>query len=355
MYETDTQPIVDKYNKLFESGKSTLDSQKQAKDTELNNQNLDIENKYKQLAEGIVRQREEGKKQYYSDRNVSDYNVAKETRNLNEMAGARNWRGGELIDINLKQGQKRTNALSDINTQENTYNKRLDTTLATGTTEYNTNKTNLAKSRTSVLNEYNASLTNLRSLNEAQKNEEIAKKINELNERRYKEELAQKQRESEKQLQEEKLANAKSNADRMYNVGNLGNTPQNSGTNIDKILTGYMAGKGNMILQAANKVGLDPALLAAIVMHETGGSSSAVRNQNNPGGNMGSNGLMTFNSLQEGLDFTARNIKNNYINQGRTTIPSIAAKYAPVGAENDPNNMNSDWVTGVSNFYNRAR
>lgn len=100
------------------------------------------------------------------------------------------------------------------------------------------------------------------------------------------------------------------------------------------------------------KYGIDPALLAAIAVHETGnGSSSAVKNKNNVGGMMGKNGLMSFSSIEEGIDRMASNLKRNYIDKGLTTIPQIQKKYAPNGAANDPNGLNNYWVSGVTKYY----
>lgn len=126
-----------------------------------------------------------------------------------------------------------------------------------------------------------------------------------------------------------------------------------SGANLNKTLGGVLKGQGNAFVQAGQKYGIDPALLAAIAIHETGnGSSSAVKNKNNVGGMMGKNGLMSFNSLQDGIDKMASNLKRNYIDKGLTTIEQIQKKYAPVGAANDPNNLNSNWIRGVSKYYN---
>jgi uncharacterized FlgJ-related protein len=93
-------------------------------------------------------------------------------------------------------------------------------------------------------------------------------------------------------------------------------------------------------------------LLAAIAVHETGnGTSSAAKNKNNIGGMMGKNGLMSFSSLEEGIDKMASNLKRNYIDQGLTTIQQIQKKYAPNGAANDPTNLNSYWTSGVNKYY----
>ncbi|OZB90049.1 hypothetical protein CJP46_35305 [Paenibacillus sp. XY044] len=125
-----------------------------------------------------------------------------------------------------------------------------------------------------------------------------------------------------------------------------------SGANLNKTLSGALKGQGNAFVSAGQKYGIDPALLAAIAIHETGnGSSSAAKNKNNVGGMMGKNGLMTFSSLQDGIDKMASNLKRNYIDKGLTTIEQIQKKYAPVGASNDPNNLNSNWINGVSKYY----
>lgn len=109
---------------------------------------------------------------------------------------------------------------------------------------------------------------------------------------------------------------------------------------------------GNIFSSVGAKYGIDPALLAAIAVHETGnGTSKAVKNKNNVGGMMGKNGLMTFSSIEEGIDKMASNLKRNYIDKGLTTIQQIQKKYAPVGASNDPTGLNNNWVSGVSKYY----
>ncbi|MCY9530584.1 glucosaminidase domain-containing protein [Paenibacillus alvei] len=115
-----------------------------------------------------------------------------------------------------------------------------------------------------------------------------------------------------------------------------------------------------MFVKAGNKYGIDPALLAAISMHETGnGTSNAARNKNNLGGMMDPSTnwstLQSFDSLEAGIDAMARNLKRNYFDKGLTTIESIQKKYAPQGAANDPNGLNKYWVSGVSKYYNQLR
>lgn len=115
-----------------------------------------------------------------------------------------------------------------------------------------------------------------------------------------------------------------------------------------------LSGRGDIYAAAGAKYGVDPALLAAISAHETGnGTSSAAKNKFNVGGMMRTdgNGLMTFGSLEEGVDKMASNLKRNYIDKGLTTIEQIQKKYAPNGAANDPNGLNNYWVSGVSKYY----
>ena len=120
---------------------------------------------------------------------------------------------------------------------------------------------------------------------------------------------------------------------------------------------GVLAGKGEMVAGIAEKYGIDPNLLASIMALETGwGTSNAIKNYNNPGGMMDPSSnwmsLTHYSSLEEGIEAVAKNLKNNYIDQGLTTISSIGAKYCPVGAANDPNGTNSGWVPSVTQIYN---
>ena len=40
-----------------------------------------------------------------------------------------------------------------------------------------------------------------------------------------------------------------------------------------------------------------------------------------------------------------------YIPEGRTAIPEIGAKWAPIGASNDPGGLNDNWTAGVGAYY----
>lgn len=112
---------------------------------------------------------------------------------------------------------------------------------------------------------------------------------------------------------------------------------------------GVFAGAQDTFVAVAKQQGIDPVLFAAIAFHETGyGTSNAVVTKNNPGGLMGSNGLMVFSSLDEGIEAMGQTLHNRIIKDGLTTIKDLGSIYAPVGAANDPNNLNANWVPTVT-------
>lgn len=108
-----------------------------------------------------------------------------------------------------------------------------------------------------------------------------------------------------------------------------------------------------LIKDKADEYGIDWKLAVAISKHETAVYTSKAFNElNNVGGNFRNGSLMKFASLEEGVDFYISNLKRGYIDMGLVTIEDIQPKYAPLGATNDPNNLNSYWVSGVYRFYN---
>jgi hypothetical protein len=107
-----------------------------------------------------------------------------------------------------------------------------------------------------------------------------------------------------------------------------------------------------LVKQISAKYDVDWKLIEAIVRHETGNRTSrAYHELNNVGGLMGKDGLMKFDSKEESYERLVYVIKKYYIDMGLTTIEEIQKKYAPVGVENDPNNLNQYWVKGVKSIY----
>ena len=106
------------------------------------------------------------------------------------------------------------------------------------------------------------------------------------------------------------------------------------------------------IKEVAENYGVDWKLAVAISMHETGKYTSvAFNDNNNVGGNFRNGSLMVFEDLDKGIDFFISNLKTKYIDLGLDTIEEISVKYAPIGADNDPNNLNQYWVSGVTRYY----
>ena len=104
--------------------------------------------------------------------------------------------------------------------------------------------------------------------------------------------------------------------------------------------TGYIAGKGYLIASQCIEKGVDPYIAVAIMLHETGckyNCSSLVRTCNNVGGQKGAPGCnggsyKRYTTLDEGIIGFIDNLYRNYFAQGRTTIESIAPKYAASSA-----------------------
>lgn len=108
------------------------------------------------------------------------------------------------------------------------------------------------------------------------------------------------------------------------------------------------------IKKVAQDYGVDWRLAVAISMHETWDYTSYIfKHQNNVGGMW--NGMKgefySYDTLDNGIDAYISNLKTNYYDEGRTTIETIQPKYAPIGAKNDPNDLNSNWIPGVTRRY----
>lgn len=108
------------------------------------------------------------------------------------------------------------------------------------------------------------------------------------------------------------------------------------------------------IKKVAQDYGVDWRLAVAISMHETWDYTSYIfKHQNNVGGMW--NGMKgefySYDTLDDGIEAYISNLKTNYYDEGRTTIETIQPKYAPIGAKNDPNDLNSNWIPGVTRRY----
>jgi hypothetical protein len=123
---------------------------------------------------------------------------------------------------------------------------------------------------------------------------------------------------------------------------------------LNQVLAGKLTGMGEVFVRAGQKYNINPALITAIAQHETGnGKSRAASEKNNIAGMMGINGLKSYASIEDSIMDMARNLSKNYLGSGLSSISKIGAKYAPIGAENDPTALNNHWVTGVTKHFDQ--
>lgn len=114
---------------------------------------------------------------------------------------------------------------------------------------------------------------------------------------------------------------------------------------------GAFKNHADKIIEVAKKAGVNPALMGAIMASESGwGTSEAIVKYNNPSGQMIGNGLIVYGSLDEGIEATGQTLKNLVITRKKNTIELLGSVYAPVGATNDPNNLNANWVPAVTSI-----
>ncbi len=123
---------------------------------------------------------------------------------------------------------------------------------------------------------------------------------------------------------------------------------------IDRVLTDAgspLAGQGSTFVNAGASVGLDPRALVAISGHETifmtYGPAARI---NNP---FGIGPGRVYPDPGASITAAAKLLSTSYVGEGRTTLAAISSKYAPVGASNDPSNLNTNWVGGVGTLYAR--
>lgn len=113
------------------------------------------------------------------------------------------------------------------------------------------------------------------------------------------------------------------------------------------------------IAKTGEKMGLNEEqvlISIAISKWETGTyTSEAFHKKNNVGGMMCNNSLITYASLDEGIDAFVKNLKNNYFEQGLNTLEKIQPKYCPIGAANDPKGLNKHWLSGTNRMLSELK
>lgn len=133
-----------------------------------------------------------------------------------------------------------------------------------------------------------------------------------------------------------------------------GKTLEELSTQLNKSLgSDVLSGYGEYIAAKSISYGMDPYLVTAIMLHETGcGSrcSNLARSCNNFGGQKGSPGCgggsyKSFNSIQEGLNGMIDNLYYNYYAKGLNNVYSIGKKYAE----------GNTWPTNITNYMNKIK
>lgn len=115
----------------------------------------------------------------------------------------------------------------------------------------------------------------------------------------------------------------------------------------NKMLEGSpLAGQGQAFVMAGEQNDVDWRLLIAIARSETNlGRTGGAQAIHNP---FGLGPGITYGNWSQAIAAAARTIAGY---PKRDTIADIGAKWAPVGAANDPRNLNSNWVRNVTAFY----
>jgi hypothetical protein len=153
------------------------------------------------------------------------------------------------------------------------------------------------------------------------------------------------------------IMNPKTITKTMNSIGNLSG-PLNIAAAEKMFAGGVLSGKIQQVVQIANKYGVPPGFLTSVLALETGwGKSKAAKLYNNVSGSMdpktGSMTFLKFKDVLESVEFTAKNLKKNYIDKGLTSVERIAAKYSPPGAANDPHGTNGGWPSLVKSIQSK--
>jgi hypothetical protein len=121
---------------------------------------------------------------------------------------------------------------------------------------------------------------------------------------------------------------------------------------IDRVLAEVgspLAGLGGTFVARGRASGVDPRALVAIAAHETLLETYApARAIHNP---FGLGPGIEYASEAAAIEAAASTLRRLYFAEGLVTLPAIAAKWAPLGVDNDPTDLNQHWTPGVSAYY----
>ncbi len=114
---------------------------------------------------------------------------------------------------------------------------------------------------------------------------------------------------------------------------------------------GVLKDKGQAFLDAEKEYNINAVALIAICMNESNkGSSDLAKNKNNVGGvrKSGSTEFMEFDKVENCIDYMAKLLKNNYVDNGLKKLYQVNAKYCP-SAETQ---SNAGWAHNVNHYMN---
>ncbi|MEW6582827.1 MAG: glucosaminidase domain-containing protein [Actinomycetota bacterium] len=110
-----------------------------------------------------------------------------------------------------------------------------------------------------------------------------------------------------------------------------------------------LAGEGTTFVQVGEREGVDPRFLVAVAAHETLlATYGPARLIHNP---FGIGPGWAFASERVAIAAAGRILRRYYLAEGIATVDAIGRKWAPVGALNDPTDLNRHWEGGVATYY----
>jgi hypothetical protein len=201
-YNQLTKQVEDQYAKSYEGQKATIDAANQQANTEYDNQQLDIDNKYKQLADSIGQRRTQGLKEFQSQKSSADAVNLQEANKMNQLAAARGWKGGELAQIQLENAARRSNAQGAIAGSEGKYISQIDTEANNANSDKMTKYQQLVNSRNAARKAYELNLLGAQRQSEAGKLGDISKLMEAKAQEEFQAEQNRLQREHAKMLKD---------------------------------------------------------------------------------------------------------------------------------------------------------
>lgn len=109
-----------------------------------------------------------------------------------------------------------------------------------------------------------------------------------------------------------------------------------------------LAEYSQLIVETADEYDLDYRLIPAIAMKESGGCKAIPEQSFNCWGwGVHSKGTLKFSSFDEGIEFVSKGLKENYIDQGYSSVEEIMKKYA--------NPDSTTWAEGVLYYMSQIQ